>query len=158
MSEFFVSHTLPDTAYCRQLVLPVIEAVVDRSFNQCVFMNRENFGKASAADGTNADLLAKAYSKEVDRLLRDSRFMLLVASTAATRSDWVRYEVRWWAENRSVTEMLVLLREPCEPQQIHSAAGRCESLALFNPSNGDEAAKLKGTLVRMLSASTPSGT
>jgi hypothetical protein len=57
-SEFFVSHMLVDTDYCRLLVLPAIEAVVSRPFNQYVFMNLQNFGKSSLADGKNAALFA----------------------------------------------------------------------------------------------------
>jgi hypothetical protein len=88
-SEFFVSHTLVDGDYCRLLVLPAIEAVVPRRFNQYVFMNLQNFGKSSLADGKNPALFAEAYSREIDRLLRDSRFMLVVASHTATQSAWV---------------------------------------------------------------------
>jgi hypothetical protein len=151
MSDFFVSHTLSDTDYCRLLVLPAIEAVVERNFNQYVFMNLENFGKSSVTDGKNAAFFAKAYSKEVERLLRDSRFMLVVASLAATQSAWVRYEVGWWVSNRSVKEMMILLREPCEPERLHSGVGQCRWLTLIDLPEADAVGKLRAVLESMLS-------
>ena len=157
MAEFFVSHTLSDTGYCRLLVLPAIEAVVERNFNQYVFMNLQNFGKTSLTDGKNAVFLAKAYSREVDRLLRDSRFMLVVASPAATQSAWVRYEVSWWISNRSVNEMVILLREACEPESLHAGVGQCQSLALVDLPEADAATRLRGVLGRMLSSVQPKG-
>ncbi len=128
MAEFFVRHTLSDTGYCRLLVLPAIEAVVERNFNQYVFMNLQNFGKTSLTDGKNAVFLAKAYSREVDRLLRDSRFMLVVASPAATQSAWVRYEVSWWISNRSVNEMVILLREAVNRKAFMQGWGNANRL------------------------------
>jgi len=59
---FFVSHPLVDAGYCRQLILPAIEAVVDRGFNQYVFMDYENFGRGHKADGSNAHVFANAYA------------------------------------------------------------------------------------------------
>jgi hypothetical protein len=150
-SEFFVSHTLVDTDYCRLHVLPAIEAVVARNFNQYVFINLQNFGKSSLADGKNAVLFAETYSREIDRLLRDSRFMLVVASHAATQSAWVRYEVGWWMRNRAADEMMILLKESCEPERLHSAAGQCESLRLVNLPKADAVVRLRGVLRKLRS-------
>jgi hypothetical protein len=114
-------------------------------------MNLQNFGKSSLADGKNAALFAEAYSREIDRLWRDSRFMLVIASHAATRSALVRYEVGWWISNRAADEMMILLKESCEPERLHSAAGRCESLRLVNLPKADAAARLRGVLRKLRS-------
>jgi MTH538 TIR-like domain (DUF1863) len=150
-SEFFVSHTLVDTDYFRLLVLPAIEAVVSRRFNQYVFMNLQNFGKSSLADDKNAALFAEAYSREIDRLLRDSRFMLVVASHAATQSAWVRYEVGWWMRNRAADEMMILFKESCEAERLHSAARQCESLRLVNLPEAAAAVRLRSVLRKLRS-------
>lgn len=149
ISEFFVSHTLPDTDYCRQLVLPAIKAVVDRSFNQCVFMNLRNFGSWSEGDKGNAAAFAAGYSKEIERLLGDSRFMLIVSSLAAAQSEWVRFEVNWWLAKRSVNEVFILHRE-IEPTWLNAATTGCRSLTLQDSAIAESATRLKAALQGML--------
>ena len=145
VAEYFVSHTLPDTPFCRALVLPAIESVVPRNFNQYVFMDLENFGRSSVRDGKNADLFAKAYAKDIDRLLAQSRYFLLVASQAALLSSWVRREVSWWFTNRHGTEMFVVHREACDLDALHVEASTCTSF-----SSGDDTASEASRLALVL--------
>ena len=132
---FFVSHTLQDAEYCRLLILPAIEAVVDRGFNQYVFMDYENFGRGHKSDGTNANLFAAAYAREIERLLDDSHAMILVASLAAIRSDWVKREVDWWVRNRELEQLVVIVKEPCDLSLLNSAVTRCLQYEMYNPLN-----------------------
>ena len=105
---FFVSHTLVDAEYCRQLILPAIEAMVHRGFNQYVFMDYENFGSLHVDDGPNP--WATAYAREIERLLDDSQALILVASLAAARSEWVKYKVgvKVWAIRKKLEKDLNL--------------------------------------------------
>jgi hypothetical protein len=139
---FFVSHTLADAEYCRQLILPAIEAVVHRGFNQYVFMDYENFGRRHKSDGSNAHLFAAAYAREIERLLDNSQAMLLVASLAATRSKWVKYEVDWWVQNRPLEELTVIVREPCDPSVLNSAVTQCPQHEMYDPKNVVHAERL----------------
>jgi hypothetical protein len=140
---FFVSHTLVDAGYCRRLILPAIEAVVDRGFNQYVFMDYENFGRGHKADGSNAHVFANAYARDIERLLGESQAFFLVASRAATRSQWVKYEVDWWVQSRSLAELTVIVREACDPALLNPSLARCLQLPMYDPENPSDAAILR---------------
>ena len=139
---FFVSHTLFDTGYCRQLILPAIEAVVDRGFNQYVFMDYENFGRGHTADGSNAHVFANAYARDIERLLGESQALFLVASRAATRSQWVKYEVDWWVQNRPLEELTIIFREACNPALLNPSIAQCLQFPMYDPEDLANAAIL----------------
>jgi hypothetical protein len=143
---FFISHTLVDAEYCRQLILPAIEAVVHRGFNQYVFMDYENFGKGHKNDGTNAHLFAEGYAREIERLLNDSQAMFLVSSLAATHSLWVKYEVDWWVENRRLEELTIIIREPSDPCILNRAVRKCLQFVMYDPEDTVNAARLRARI------------
>jgi len=148
---FFVSHTLVDAGYCRQLILPAIEALVDRKFNQYVFMDYENFGRGHKSDGSNAHLFANAYARDIERLLKQSQALFLVASQAATCSQWVKYEVDWWVQNRSLAELTVIVREACDPALLNPSLAQCLQLPMYDPEDLANADILRGRIGSFIS-------
>jgi hypothetical protein len=147
ISDVFVSHTSSDTAYCRALVLPAIEAMTERKFNQYVFMNWNNFGRTQ---GENARGIAKAYAGEIARIIRASRSIVVVLSKAAIVSRWVAWEVDWWLTNRSVEKMLVILTEECNPLNMDKRLDRATTIFLPNISASDAQPRLQTKLREML--------
>lgn len=146
---FFVSHTLVDSEYCLQLILPAIEAVVHRSFNQYVFMDYENFGRRHENDGPS--LLAAGYAREIERLLGSSQAMLLVASLAASRSKWVKYEVKWWVQNRPLEKLIVVIREPFDPSVLNPAVTQCPQHVMYDPKDIANGARLRVIIDSLIS-------
>jgi hypothetical protein len=134
---YFVSHTLVDTDYCRSIVLPSIDRAVGPQVNAHLFMNLKNFGQGSAGDGSNQELFAKAYSVEIERLLDDCRYFLLVASPDALRSAWVRREVTWWFQHRSATEAFIVFRAACDTTVLHRKMAACSSYSPCSSSAED---------------------
>jgi tetratricopeptide (TPR) repeat protein len=55
--------------------------------------------------------LTPALWSSVERSLEESRYLILLASTHAARSEWVAKEVGWWIANRSSDTLLVALSE-----------------------------------------------
>src|SRR5215813_5145791 len=45
----------------------------------------------------------------IERALTTSRYLILAASPAAARSEWVQREVEWWLTNRDVKTLLIVL-------------------------------------------------
>ena len=45
----------------------------------------------------------------IEKALSESAYFLLIASPNAARSKWVRREVEWWVNNRSVDRLFLLL-------------------------------------------------
>src|SRR5262249_49521171 len=41
--------------------------------------------------------------------LKESEFLLLLASPAAVASTWVGYEIEWWLENRGTEKLLIAI-------------------------------------------------
>ena len=120
-AEFFISHTQADSPFCRQLVLPAIETISNRTFNKYVFMDYSNFGRGTEKDGPAVRRFAQAYAQEIDRILNESYRFVLVGSVAATQSEWVKREVTWWIDNHGLKGLLVVLREPCPIANLHPA-------------------------------------
>ena len=118
-AEFFISHTQADNPFCRQLVLPAIETISNRTFNKYVFMDYSNFGRGTEKDGPAVRRFAQAYAQEIDRILNESYRFVLVGSVAATQSEWVKREVTWWVDNHGLKGLLVVLREPCLLTTLH---------------------------------------
>jgi hypothetical protein len=145
---FFVSHTLADAEYCRKLILPIIETVVHRRFNQYVFMDYEHFGRGH---GEKANPASASYAKEIERLLNHSRAMLLVASVAATRSKWLKREVDWWVQNRPLEELTVVIREPCDPSELNPAVAKCLQMMMYDTENLVNAARLRARIESFIS-------
>jgi len=147
LAEVFVSHTSGDTAYCKALVLPAIEAVVERGFNQYVFMDWNNFGKMS---GEHARGFASGYVKEITRLIRGSRSFIGVLSAAAIASKWVAWEVNWWLTNRSIEEAIVVLSEECNPFDLDSRLDKARTVFLPNVTNSGMQTTLQAALREIL--------
>lgn len=47
----------------------------------------------------------------IEKALTESEYFLLMASPEAAQSKWVRKEIDWWLNNRSVEKMLILLTD-----------------------------------------------
>lgn len=147
LAEVFVSHTSLDSPYCRVVVLPAIEAVVERNFNQHIFMDWNNFGRMT---GEQARVLASGYVKEITRLISSSRSFLVVLSTAAIRSQWVAWEVNWWLTNRSIEKMIVVLAEKCDPLDLDTRLDKANTVFLPTVAQSEARHRLQTELKIML--------
>ena len=59
-------------------------------------------------DQTNTPAVGSLWD-EIEKALRDSRYLILIASPAAAQRPWVVDEVNWWIRNRSMDNLLVVL-------------------------------------------------
>ena len=59
-------------------------------------------------DQTNTPAVGSLWD-EIEKALRDSRYLILCASPAAAQRPWVADEVNWWIRNRSTENLLVVL-------------------------------------------------
>lgn len=59
-----------------------------------------------ASLAATADLMA-----EIERVLRETRYLILLASPSAAKSPWVPREVRFWCDNKSSETLLIAVTE-----------------------------------------------
>jgi WD40 repeat protein len=52
-----------------------------------------------------------ALGPSIEKALSEAEWLLLLASPLSASSRWVRQEIAWWLENRSVEQMLILLTD-----------------------------------------------
>lgn len=102
----FVSHTSADATQCKKWVLPAIE----RAVSAHRFLNYDTF---------NNPLFREAYARGILVDLRCSEHLVVVLSSAALSSIWVKEEVAWWVRRRGKEHITVLNLDTTARELLH---------------------------------------
>lgn len=87
----FISHTTPDEDYIRRHIAPVL-------YEKFLDFHLANRGQPSA--------VSSRYRVKVLRSLSRCRYFMVVVSSGAIQSEWLRFEVDWAATYRKPTTAL----------------------------------------------------
>jgi cellulose biosynthesis protein BcsQ len=98
--DAFISYSMRDTVFVKELTSELSE------------YSLSGLGKRGLRfAGPISISVGESWVSEIQRMLEDSEYFILVASPAAAQSQWTAEEVRYWLRKHSPEKLIILLRD-----------------------------------------------